>query len=211
MPLLVENADELTTPSLKFAQAGCVIIRPIRTVRPTRRAFGFGLLAAARQELIPTNGRIENGGGGGPRHPIPYAPPETLEQLCAPLGPIYAKRVPTSPDGGHFLTACGDVTVGVWDAASGRQTAILQEHTQKVYGAIYSPDGTRIASRSEDNSIRIWRAVTFEELLELRGHERFVRALSFSVDGLTLASAYGDGTIRLWRANPKQSFPSADS
>lgn len=121
------------------------------------------------------------------------------------------QRLRFSPDGRHFLTACDDGTVGVWEAASGRQSALLRGHSQKVYDAVYSPDGSRIASCSEDNSIRIWRADTFEELLELRGHERFVRTLSFNADGATLASASGDGTIRLWRANSRHSLPVAGS
>ncbi|MCC7293585.1 MAG: protein kinase [Phycisphaerales bacterium] len=117
------------------------------------------------------------------------------------------ERLSFSADGARFLTAGHDGAIGVWDARSGAQLAVLRGHTEKVYDARFSPDGARIATASNDNTIRLWRSDTYEELLDLRGHERYVFGLAFNADGTILASASGDNTVRLWRA---PSTPSSD-
>ena len=49
-----------------------------------------------------------------------------------------------SPDGAQLASASLDMTVRVWDAASGRQLQKLDGHTGGVCSVAWSPDGERI-------------------------------------------------------------------
>jgi WD40 repeat protein len=64
-------------------------------------------------------------------------------------------RVQFSADRKTVVTASNDWTVGVWDAATGRQQRVLQ-HQGWARGMALSPDGKWIASSSPDNTVRLW-------------------------------------------------------
>jgi hypothetical protein len=61
-----------------------------------------------------------------------------------------------SPDGTRIVTASGDKTARIWDAASAKEIAVLRGHESGVSSAAFSPDGTRIVTASEDMTARIW-------------------------------------------------------
>jgi WD40 repeat protein len=61
-----------------------------------------------------------------------------------------------SPDGSRIVTASGDKTARIWDAASAKEIAVLRGHDIAVYSAAFSPDGSRIVTASEDKTARIW-------------------------------------------------------
>jgi WD40 repeat protein len=42
----------------------------------------------------------------------------------------------------------------VWDALTGQQKSVLEEHTESVYSVAISPDGKTIVSGSYDNTVR---------------------------------------------------------
>src|SRR5262249_43989684 len=86
-----------------------------------------------------------------------------------------------SPDGSRIVTASGDKTARVWDAASGKVAAVLR-HLNPVYSAAFSPDGSRIVIASW-YAARIWDAATGKEVAVFRGHNRDVTSAAFSPDG----------------------------
>ena len=45
------------------------------------------------------------------------------------------------------LTASGDKTARLWEAASGEELAVLRGHEGAVCSAVFSPDGARVADR----------------------------------------------------------------
>ena len=61
-----------------------------------------------------------------------------------------------SPDGARIVTASEDRTARLWDAATGRELAVLRGHEDGVQSAAFSPDGARIVTASWDKTARIW-------------------------------------------------------
>jgi WD40 repeat protein len=65
-----------------------------------------------------------------------------------------------SLDGNRIVTASLDRTARVWDAATGRDIAVLKGHELALVSAAFSPDGTRVVTASYDKTARIWDAAT---------------------------------------------------
>ena len=105
-----------------------------------------------------------------------------------------------SPDGSRIVTASGDKTARIWDAASGKEIAVLRGHEDHVLSAAFSPDGSRIVTASLDNTARIWDAASAKEIAVLRGHEGQVYSAAFSPDGSRIVTASVDQTARIWDA-----------
>ena len=105
-----------------------------------------------------------------------------------------------SPDGARIVTASGDQTARIWDAATRQGVAVLRGHQGDVHSAAFSPDGSRIVTASDDKTARIWDAATGQEIAVLRGHEGVVNSAAFSPDGSRIVTASGDRTARIWDA-----------
>eukprot|EP01046_Picozoa_sp_COSAG06_P034613 COSAG06_NODE_3642_length_5083_cov_40.822632_2_plen_257_part_00 len=105
-----------------------------------------------------------------------------------------------SPDGARIVSASGDKTARVWNAATGECELTLEEHSGAVRSACFSPDGARIVSASNDKTVRVWNAATGECELTLEEHSDYVRSACFSPDGAKIVSASVDKTVRVWSA-----------
>jgi WD40 repeat protein/predicted Ser/Thr protein kinase len=90
------------------------------------------------------------------------------------------------------------VHLGVFDAASGRQSAVCAIPQNLLWAITFSRDGARLATAGEDPEARVWDAATGEVLNTCRGHTSKVLAAAFRPDGKRLATASADGTVRQW-------------
>ena len=104
-----------------------------------------------------------------------------------------------SPDGNRIVTASGDQTARIWDAATGAAIgAPLRGHKGDVFSAAFSPDGKSIVTASADGTARIWDATTGVLIHLLTGHKGGVHSAVFSPDGKRIVTASNDKTVRLW-------------
>jgi WD40 repeat protein/serine/threonine protein kinase len=111
------------------------------------------------------------------------------------------RAVSWSPDGRRLASAGQDKVVRIWDATTGRMTAVLTGHTEQILGMSWSPDGRRLASGSADYSVKLWDADTGRESATLRGHTgQVLGAVSWSPDSRRVATASTDFSVRLWDA-----------
>ena len=65
------------------------------------------------------------------------------------------------------MTASADRTARLWDAATGRQLAVLHGHEDHVRWVAFSSDGAKVVTASSDNTARLWDAASGEELAVL--------------------------------------------
>src|SRR5205085_160650 len=63
-----------------------------------------------------------------------------------------------APDGQHVLSTSYDLTVRLWDVASGQEARRFEGHTAWPYLAVLSPDGRHVLSGGDDLVLRIWDA-----------------------------------------------------
>ena len=73
--------------------------------------------------------------------------------------------VSASPDGKLFASGGLDMTVIVWELATGKR--VLDQpirHNDWVWRVAFSPDGTRVASASQDGTVKVWNAKTGAEV-----------------------------------------------
>jgi hypothetical protein len=118
-----------------------------------------------------------------------------------------------SPDGTRVITASGDGTARVWDAATGKPLTSPFRHNDVgfnvVFGAAFSPDGSRVVTAagkpnpnvlgaSGDGTAWVWDAATGKPLTSPLEQQGQVWSAAFSPDGTRVVTASYDKTARVW-------------
>jgi eukaryotic-like serine/threonine-protein kinase len=89
----------------------------------------------------------------------------------------------------------------VWDAASGKSVAHIQEHdggSASFDLAVFSPDSRILALATTEREVKLWDTETRQFLRTFGPHPWRVYAISFSRDGQYLASSSWEGDVRIW-------------
>jgi WD40 repeat protein len=95
-----------------------------------------------------------------------------------------------SNDGKLLLTAGGENTARVWDAATGDKLAALRGHAGTIMAAKFSPDNRLVITGSADGTARIWAARSGELLDEVnQDAEDPVRSVTFTADSRRFLAA----------------------
>jgi WD40 repeat protein len=111
--------------------------------------------------------------------------------------------VAVSPDATRLACVLPGPVLGVFDARTGKQTAVCAGHRDKILALnsfTFSPDGTKLAGAGDDKLARIWDSATGELLATCRGHTSKILGAAFRPDGARLVTAGFDGTVRQWDA-----------
>ncbi|KAH0537057.1 hypothetical protein FGG08_006127 [Glutinoglossum americanum] len=106
-----------------------------------------------------------------------------------------------SSDGRLVASGSADMTIRLWDTATGAVRCTLGGHSDRVYGVAFSPDGRLVVSGLYDRTVRLWDTATGAVRRTLEGHPGTVYSVAFSPDGRLVASGSGDKTdmtVRLW-------------
>jgi tetratricopeptide (TPR) repeat protein len=67
------------------------------------------------------------------------------------------------PDGKTLASASEDMTVKLWDVATGQERVTLRGHQGGVSGVAVASDGHTLVSSSRDGTVRLWRGATDAE------------------------------------------------
>jgi len=112
------------------------------------------------------------------------------------------ERADFSPDGGRVITAARDGTARIWDAASGKQSAVLKP-VGNFATAVFDPKGQRVLTAGQNVQTSLWDARTGAKLLSVAPEINSIYVSSivaaFNPDGRSFASSQ-ERKVFVWNA-----------
>ncbi|MET8082094.1 caspase family protein [Streptomyces sp. NPDC005303] len=115
-----------------------------------------------------------------------------------------------SPDGKTLASGGVDHTVRLWKVATGRSTATITDHTERINSVAFSPDGKTLASGSDDKTVGLWNVSDGRPITTVTGLDASIGSVVFSPDGGTLAIVPGH-PVTLWHVATERTTSFGDS
>ena len=111
---------------------------------------------------------------------------------------INVESVAIGPDGRTALSGSQDMTLKLWDLASGENLRTFTGHTGFVWCVAIAPDGRTALSAGYDKTLKLWDLASGKELRTFTGHSGSVNSVAIGPDGRTALSGSQDMTLKLW-------------
>ena len=102
-----------------------------------------------------------------------------------------------SPDAKYLVTGSDDLTVKLWDVASGMEVRTFRGHQASIKTVAVSADGRQVLSGDSKGGIKLWDATTGREVRSM-AVKGFVTHLSFSPDGRFFTSVDLGSYMIIW-------------
>jgi WD40 repeat protein len=113
-----------------------------------------------------------------------------------------------SPDSKTLATGSDDMSVRIWDVASGKERFVLRGHVDALNTLAFAPDGSFLVSGCQDGEVKRWDVSALREEDILRGNDGWVLCQAFSRNGTVFATGSTGregsanirqmGEVRLW-------------
>jgi WD40 repeat protein len=103
-----------------------------------------------------------------------------------------------SPDSTRLAAAGADRAIRIWELATGKLAATIEDHADWIFDVAFSPDGKQLVSASRDKTCKVFDVEKKEALVTFPGHAQTVYCASFSPDGKSIVSGGEDNLIRVW-------------
>jgi tricorn protease-like protein len=107
-----------------------------------------------------------------------------------------------SPDGTKLAAAGADRAVRVWEVATGKELALIEDHADWIFDLAWSPDGKRLATASRDKTSKVFDVEKKESIATFPGHAETIYCVAFTPDGKSVVTGGADNQVRVW--NPDE-------
>jgi len=105
-----------------------------------------------------------------------------------------------SSSGRYIITASGDRTSRIWNAATGKTVVVLKGHRETISTAGFSVSETYAVTASEDGTARIWDVATGNQLIVLEPHKGVVMSAEFDPTDHFVVTLSIKGWAHIWDA-----------
>jgi WD40 repeat protein len=107
-----------------------------------------------------------------------------------------------SPDGTKLAAAGADRAVRIWEVATGKELALIEDHADWIFDLAWSPDGKRLATASRDKTSKVFDVEKKESIATFPAHAETVYCVAFAPDGKSVVTGGADNQLRVW--NPDE-------
>jgi hypothetical protein len=87
----------------------------------------------------------------------------------------------------------------IWEIATGKEIAAVENHADWILSLAYTPDGTKLLSASRDRSVKVWDQEKQEPMVTFTKHTDAAGSVTSSPDNLLACSAGSDKILRIWK------------
>jgi WD40 repeat protein len=164
---------------------------------------------------LTSDGRTAAAATAGAIHVLNY--PEGNGFPLAGAPEAYTPALAFTPDGRLLVSGSLDLSLRLWEVASGQEVLSFMGHQRGVAAVAVSPDSRLLASSSgrpllfrdlnrskAPRKVRLWDMATGQQIATFAGHAEDVTCLAFTPDGNRLVSGFVNGTVLVWDITPTQ-------